>query len=402
MHSHLVEWVALLLRWTHVITAIAWIGASFYFVWLDNHLVRPSSDELKTKGVDGELWAVHGGGFYNPQKYMVAPAKLPENLHWFYWESYSTWMSGFALLVVVYLSNAEVYLVDPSVRALSSGTAIGLALGYLGLGWAVYDAVCRTLGKYERLVGAAVSAYVTLATYAACQVFSGRGAFLLTGAMMATIMSANVFFWIIPGQRRVVQALRQGQAPDPMDGKRGKQRSVHNTYFTLPVLLAMLSNHYSFLYAHRYNWLVLLGLMGVGVLVREFFLLRHKGVFRWSLLLGAVALIGAVIGLTLPRQGSPTSASSRTTGSAVSLAELKPTLALRCYGCHSANPTLMSAAPKGLLLDHDPTVVANASLIYQQVVLQRIMPLGNLTQITEEERSLFARWFEGLQDHPAH
>jgi len=267
MEGYILDWANLLLRWLHVIVAIAWIGSSFYFVWLDNSLTKPSAPDLKDKGVDGELWAVHGGGFYNPQKYLLAPKQLPDHLHWFYWESYSTWMSGFALLTVVYLFNANVYMIDRSVFDMTATTAVLLALGFLVVGWLVYDTICRVFGKNDRVVGILVAIYVVIAAFAACHLFSGRAAFLLIGAMIATIMSANVFFWIIPGQRKVVASLKAGEKPDPIHGKRGKQRSVHNTYFTLPVLFAMLSNHYSMTYAAKYNWAVLVLIMLAGVLI---------------------------------------------------------------------------------------------------------------------------------------
>ena len=256
MEGYILDWANLLLRWLHVIVAIAWIGSSFYFVWLDNSLTKPTAPDLKDKGVDGELWAVHGGGFYNPQKYLLAPKQLPDHLHWFYWESYSTWMSGFALLTVVYLFNANVYMIDRSVFDMTATTAVLLALGFLVVGWLVYDTICRVFGKNDRVVGILVAIYVVIAAFAATHLFSGRAAFLLIGAMIATIMSANVFFWIIPGQRKVVASLKAGEKPDPIHGKRGKQRSVHNNYFTLPVLFIMISNHYSSTYGHPQAWAV--------------------------------------------------------------------------------------------------------------------------------------------------
>ena len=279
MDAYLLDWANLLLRWLHVITAIAWVGSSFYFVWLDNHLIRPKSPDLLEKGVDGALWAVHGGGFYNPQKYMVAPRKIHTELHWFYWEAYSTWLSGFALFTLMYLWNAASFLVDTSVYAWSPVVAAAAALGFLVAFWAVYDGICRVFGagpEADRRVGALVLAFIVLASWLACQLFAGRAAFLLVGAMMATAMSANVFFWIIPGQRQVIAAMEAKSAIDPVHGKRGKQRSTHNTYFTLPVLLAMLSNHYGQLYGHRHNWLILVLLMLAGALIRQFFVARHK------------------------------------------------------------------------------------------------------------------------------
>ena len=277
--AYLLDWVNLLLRWTHVIVAIAWIGSSFYFVFLDSSLTPPLDPELRRKGVDGELWAVHGGGFYHPQKYLVAPKNLPEHLHWFYWESYSTWLSGFALFTVLYLFNAGTFLVDKSVHDWSSAAAIAAALGFLVAFWLVYDTICRAFGRRRNgdlIVGAGVFVFVVFASWLACQLFAGRAAFLMTGAMIATAMSANVFVWIIPGQRKVIAQMKAGQPVDPIYGQRAKQRSVHNTYFTLPVLIAMLSNHYGWLYQGRHNWLVLVLLMLAGALIRHSFVARHK------------------------------------------------------------------------------------------------------------------------------
>ena len=251
MESYLLDWANLLLRWLHVITAIAWIGSSFYFVFLDSSLTPPEDEGMKRDGVSGELWAVHGGGFYHPVKFNVSPPKMPDHLHWFYWESYTTWLSGFALLTVSYLWNAGIYLVSPSNPLMSSSMAIVAALGFLVVFWLLYDAICRAFGQKpngDATVGAMVLVLVCIAAYLACHIFPGQAAFLLMGAMLATSMSANVFFWIIPGQRKVVAALKAGQPVDPMHGKRAKQRSVHNTYFTLPVIVAMLSNHYGWLY----------------------------------------------------------------------------------------------------------------------------------------------------------
>ncbi|MEW6707912.1 MAG: urate hydroxylase PuuD, partial [Pseudomonadota bacterium] len=302
METYLLDWANLLLRWAHVVTAIAWIGSSFYFVFLDNSLTRPTAPDLVAKGVDGELWAVHGGGFYHPQKYLVAPKQLPQHLHWFYWESYSTWLTGFALFTVLYLFNAGSFLVDKSVHDWSAGAAVAASLAFMGVFWLAYDLVCRAFGRGPRgdaIVGALIVVVVAFASWLACQLFAGRAAFLLVGAMLATAMSANVFFWIIPGQRKVVAQLRAGQQPDPVHGQRGKQRSVHNTYFTLPVLVAMLSNHYGFLYGGRHNWLVLMALMLAGALVRHFFVARHKARVQgraapWG---AAVAGVGLLVAL---------------------------------------------------------------------------------------------------------
>jgi len=278
MDAYLIEWGSLLLRWLHLIVGIAWIGSSFYFVWLDNSLKPPVDPALKAKGVGGELWAVHGGGFYNPQKYLVAPAHLPDELHWFKWESYSTWLSGFALVSTLYYFQASTYMVDPSVAAISPATAVAIGLGTLAGGWVVYDVLCRLLiNRSQLLFGLIYYSFVVAVAYALTHLLSGRAAFIHVGAMIATTMSGNVFFWIIPGQKRVVAAMQRGEAPDPLDGIRAKQRSYHNNYLTLPVLFCMISNHYAFTYTHAMAWLVLAVILLAAVLIRHFFNLRHKG-----------------------------------------------------------------------------------------------------------------------------
>ncbi|MEJ6007365.1 urate hydroxylase PuuD [Paucibacter sp. AS339] len=388
--SYLLDWAGLLLRWLHVIVGIAWIGASFYFVWLDNHLRKPTAADLRAKGVDGELWAVHGGGFYNPQKYLVAPPDLPEHLHWFYWESYWTWISGFALFVTLYLLNADSYLIDRRVFDWSAPLAISAALGFLAAGWLVYDQICRRLGHtvdgsigHDGRVLGLIGVFIAAATWLACQLFAGRAAFLLVGAMMATMMSANVLFWIIPGQKQVIADMRAGRPVNPVFGQRGKQRSVHNTYFTLPVLIAMLSNHYGMLNGHAHNWLLLIGLMAVGVLVRSYFVKRHKGVNAWGLLVAAaVLLIGLVVG------AAPKPAPTHALSAVPSLAEVQAVVAQRCLPCHNAE-----IAQKGVQLHSAALIEQNAQQLYQQAVLQKTMPLNNATGITEDERALLGRWF---------
>ncbi|NUO86682.1 MAG: urate hydroxylase PuuD [Cupriavidus sp.] len=397
MEGYILDWANMLLRWVHVITAIAWIGSSFYFVWLDNSLTKPTAPDLKEKGVDGELWAVHGGGFYNPQKYLTAPRQLPENLHWFYWESYSTWMSGFALLVVLYLFNASTFLIDKNVFDMSPGAAVGFAVSYLLIGWIVYDSICRLFNKNDRLVGILVAIYIAAAAYVACHIFSGRAAFLLTGAMIATIMSANVLAWIIPGQRKVVAALKAGQPVDPIHGKRGKQRSVHNTYFTLPVLFAMLSNHYSMTYAHKYNWVVLILIMLSGVLIRQFFILKHKGKINvlWPAAGVAALAVVAVMIAPQPRPAVARAEGADAAATSVSFAKVQEVMNARCVQCHAEQPKMMPTAAKGIKLDTAEDIKSHAQLIYQQAVQQKAMPLGNVTQITDDERALLGQWFEG-------
>ena len=392
MEAYVLDWVNLLLRWAHVIVAVAWIGSSFYFVFLDNSLTKPTAPDLVAKGVDGELWAVHGGGFYHPQKYMVAPKSLPPHLHWFYWESYSTWLTGFALFTVLYLYQAGTFLIDRNLYAWSPAGAIAAALGFLVVFWAVYDAICRVFGQREggdRIVGIGVTITVILASWLACQLFAGRAAFLLVGAMLATAMSANVFFWIIPGQRTVMAQMKAGQAVDPVHGQRAKQRSVHNTYFTLPVLIAMLSNHYGFLYGAAHNWLVLVLVMLAGALIRHSFVARHKALVAgkrvpWEFAVAGTALLSGVA-LWL----APAPATKATGAAPPSFAQVQGVIAQRCALCHNEQ-----VVNKGVQLHSAELIAKNAQAVYQQAVVLKAMPINNATQITDEERSLLGRWFE--------
>ena len=407
MESYYLDWANLLLRWVHVITAIAWIGSSFYFVFLDSSLTPPLDDDLKKQGVSGELWAVHGGGFYHPVKFNVSPPKLPSHLHWFYWESYSTWLSGFSLFTVSYLWSASTYLIDKSRMDWAPAEAIAVALSFLVVFWLLYDLICRVFGQRKNgdaIVGALVLGLVCVASWLACHWFAGRAAFLLVGAMLATSMSASVFFWIIPGQKKVVAAIKAGQPVDPIHGKRGKQRSVHNTYFTLPVLFAMLSGHYSFTYNHPQNWLVLILMMFAGAAIRQFFVMRHgyklgrNGNPLPYALVGVVVIVAVIVWL---RPVPPTMATLNAPGAiATSAGALGPegqnnykavqaVLEQRCYLCHGEQVQM-----KNVRLDSAQSVKANAQNIYQQVVVTKLMPMNNATGLTEPERLLIKQWFE--------
>jgi uncharacterized membrane protein len=395
MEAYLFDWANLLLRWLHVITAIAWIGASFYFVWLDDSLEPVKDETARKNGVSGELWSVHGGGFYHAEKYPVGPPTMPAHLHWFIWESYTAWLSGFALFVVLYLWNAGTFLVDKGRLDWSPVAAGSAALAFLVAGFVVYDLICRFIGQVkgqdgkpatgrDGLVLGLLFAYTVGATWLACQLFAGRAAFLLMGAMLATIMSANVFFWIAPGQRKTVAQLKAGQLPDAINGQRGKQRSVHNTYFTLPVLIAMLSNHYGMLYQHPHNWAVLSLLMLVGALVRQFFVVRHKAAPPWSLVVASLALLALLIVWLAPAPVKVEAAAPPPT-----FAEVQAVVQQRCVLCHNAQ-----VQNKGVAL-HTPELIAQHALqIQQQVVVQKLMPFNNATQITEEERALIGRWVQ--------
>ena len=395
MESYYLDWANLLLRWVHVITAVAWIGASFYFVMLDNSLEKPLDPESLDKGVGGEQWAVHGGGFYNMQKYLLAPKKVPDHLHWSYWESYTTWITGFSLFTMSYLWNASTYLIDKSKMDWQPGAAIGVALAFFVVFWMVYDGICQVFGKRKNgdtIVGVLIALFICFATWLACHWFAGRAAFLLVGAMMATTMSGNVFFWIIPGQRKNVAALREGRPVDPVHGQRGKQRSVHNTYFTLPVLFAMLSNHYSFTYTHKYNWIVLLLIMLGGAAIRQFFVVRHRFKLGNAGNPLPYALFGiAVLGLTIVWM-KPEPAAAPVAGAVVqkvAFGDVQKVLEQRCYMCHG--PAMQM---KNVRVDSPEQVAAHAQGIYQQVVVTKIMPMNNATGITDAERALIGKWFE--------
>ncbi len=386
MEAYALDWVELVIRWVHLITGIAWIGASFYFVFLDSSLLPPKRKEDADAGVGGELWAVHGGGFYHAQKYRVAPATLPAPLHWFKWEAYWTWMSGFALLVVMYYVHAGRYMIDRSVADLAPWQAISISIALLVAGWIFYDQLCKRVGlAHERVIAVVMTAFLALVAYGVSQVFSGRATYLQLGAMMGTIMAWNVFFVIMPSQRRLVEAKERGVAPDPVYGMRGKQRSVHNNYFTLPVLFTMISNHYPLTWGYRHPWLVLIAVGIIAAFVRHFFNLRHKGRTVW-----AIPVIAALATLVLAVAIAP----DRPKAAAFTFAQVQSIVTQRCAACHAANPTYpgFSEAPKGVLLDSPAQILAHAQAIAQQAVQSKAMPIGNLTNMTEAERVVLGGW----------
>jgi uncharacterized membrane protein len=391
MDAYVLEWLTLLGRWFHVIAGIAWIGASFYFVWLDAHLHTPRyRDEAERLGIGGEVWSVHGGGFYRAQKFVVAPPELPEPLHWFKWEAYATWLSGMFMLVLVYWLGAGVYLVDPALPALAPATAVAIAAAFLIGGWLVYDRLCRSpLGGHESALASALFVLVSLAAWGLCQLFPGRAAYMHFGAMLGTIMAANVFFVIIPGQKALVAAKRDGRAPDPTHGMRGRQRSVHNTYFTLPVIFTMIAHHHATLSQHRWNWLALVGVSLAGALIRLYVVMRHRGRSRPLLALAGVISLAGVFALVMPPPPGP-----QATGP-VDFAQVRTVIEARCAGCHAARPSWpgFAAAPKGVVLDSPEAIVRQAAAIHQQTVTSRAMPIGNLTVITETERALLDAWY---------
>ncbi|WPB86892.1 urate hydroxylase PuuD [Sediminicoccus rosea] len=382
--AYVMEWANLLLRWLHIITGIAWIGASFYFIALDNSLEPPKDGNPLVRG---EQWSLHGGGFYYKRKYKGAPEAMPTTLHWFKWEAYWTWMSGFALFVLIYWGQASTYLIDPQVLDMPVWLAILVSLAMIVAGWVGYDRLCRRIPDERRLLLAGSGLLVVLALIAT-HIFSGRGAFLLIGAITGTIMVANVAMVIIPGQKKMVKSIEAGEAPDPIHGQRGMQRSVHNTYLTLPVLLLMISPHYPMLYQHRFNWLVLILIFVAGALIRQFFVLRHSGRSNWALPVGGVVALGLLALLVAPRPDP------RFAGAEVpAFEEVQAIMASRCAACHAARPSFegIAAAPKGVLLDNPAQIRRWAAATRQQVQTEA-MPPGNVTELTDAERAKIIAW----------
>lgn len=438
MEAHLIEWLNLLVRWIHMIVGIAWIGASFYFVWLENNLNRANPRE----GLSGDLWAIHGGGIYHLEKYKLAPPKMPDNLHWFKWEAYSTWLSGVCLLTIVFYLNPTLYLIAPG-SDLAPAAAVAIGIGSLIAGWFVYSTLCDSpLGKKPALLGAILFALLVLAAYLLSQVFSGRGAYLHVGAIIGTIMVGNVFRVIMPAQRALVKAIEEGREPDPVLPAKGLLRSRHNNYFTLPVLFIMISNHFPSTYGSHYNWLILTCIAALAVIVRHYFNTRHEGNgMAWALPAGAVGMIAlafvtgpnwpssdassstaqapkveyqplpetAVGGKTPAErakdeeaakaataqqaQAAPAQASTAA-GSSEGFDKVHHVIQERCAVCHSAKPTsnLFSTAPAGVMFDTPQQIQQLAPRIQAQAVASQVMPLGNITQMTPEERKLVGDW----------
>jgi uncharacterized membrane protein len=395
LDPYLVDWLDLLVRWLHVIAGIVWVGTSFYFVALDSHLL-PTKE--RREGVGGESWEIHGGGFYRIEKYRVAPETIPEPLHWYKWEAYTTWLSGFALLVVLYYLDADEYLVDPAVADLDRQSAVALSLGLLALSWLVYDGLCRVLGKSELLLAAALVVFVVASAYAVSELFSARAMPIQLGAMIGTMMVGNVLFVIIPGHWELVRATQAGREPDPVHGLKGKQRSVHNNYLTLPVVLAMLGPHFSFAFAGDDGWIVLVALMLVGVWVRLFFNLRHRGRTSWFIPVTAALAVVAIGVAIRPDDDAPADGDAP-----VAFAEVAAIVEQRCATCHSLMPSddSVSAAPLGIALDTPEQISARADAIDAVAVRSRAMPLGNVTGMTDEERELLGRWIrQGARVEP--
>jgi uncharacterized membrane protein len=374
-----------------VIAGIVWIGTSFYFVALDNHLGRPRVEE---PGVGGESWEIHGGGFYRISKYRLAPDELPEPLHWFKWEAYTTWLSGFGLLVVLYYFDADTYLVDKSVADIPVAAAIAISLIGLAAAWLIYDVACM-LFKSDLVVGLLLVVLTAAAAYGASEVFSGRAAYLQVGAMLGTIMAANVLFNIIPAHWELIRAKEAGREPDPAPALEAKRRSVHNNYLTLPVVFAMVSNHLAFTYEHSHAWLVLVALMLIGAWIRHFFNLRHAGRTVWWIPVSAVVAALALAVAMRPEEGGGAGGAARE----VSDAQAQAIVRQRCVPCHSQNPSEpgFSAPPAGIAFDTLEEITSHADAIEEQAVRSKAMPLGNATGMTEQERETLGAWISSLK-----
>jgi uncharacterized membrane protein len=386
LDPYVTDWLNLLARWLHVIAGIVWIGSSFYFIALDNHLRPPRDERDAEAGVGGETWEIHGGGFYNIKKYLVAPRVLPETLHWFKWEAYTTWLSGFALMIVLYYLNADTYLIDKSVADLSTGVAVAISIGLLAAAWLVYDLLCRLLAAQPLVLAALLLGLLTLSAWGIEHLFSGRAVYLQVGAMLGTMMVGNVFFVIIPAHWELVRAKEAGREPDPAANERAKLRSVHNNYLTLPVVFTMLSNHFPFTYGHSYAWLILVVLLVIGAWIRHFFNLRHMGRTVWAIPVTAAIAIAVLAILIRPQSESAAGTP------AVPFATVAKIVGQRCAACHSDHPTRMASAPRGVKLDTAAEIKAQAQAIKEQAVQTKAMPLGNVTGMTQAERDLLGRW----------
>ncbi|MHC3939336.1 hypothetical protein ACI0FR_00630 [Paenochrobactrum sp. BZR 201-1] len=396
------DWLSFAARWLHVMTAIAWIGSSFYFVALDLGLrQRPDLPQ----GVNGEEWQVHGGGFYHIQKYLVAPPHLPEHLIWFKWESYATWLSGFVLLCLVYYAGADLYLIDPAVLDVSAPVAIFISIASLVLGWFIYDLICKFgLGKNDTVIMVLLYGVLVAVSWGYTQLFTGRAAFLHLGAFTATIMAANVFMLIIPNQKIVVADLIAGKVPDPKYGKLAKQRSTHNNYLTLPVVFLMLSNHYPLAFATEYNWIIASLVFLMGVTIRHWFNTRHagKGKPTWTWIV-TVLLFIAIIWLSSIQKPLPDeeqvlqlTPAQQNFVVADNFSQVRDTILGRCSMCHAKEPAWdgIITAPKGVILETDREIAAHAREIYLQAGRSYAMPPANVTAVTDEERRMLAAWYE--------
>lgn len=389
LEAHVMEWLNLIVRWAHVVFGIAWIGASFYFIFLENSLNR--TENLREE-LAGNLWAIHGGGFYYVEKYKSAPPVLPKHLHWFKYEAYFTWLTGFLLLTLVYFMNAKAYMIDPQVKDISANTAIFIGLGSLAFGWLVYDLMCKTslLQKKKQfaIIGFLI---VVLIAFILTQLLTGRAAFILIGALLGTIMAGNVFFCIIPSQKALVAAAKAGKPVNPELGKIAGLRSLHNNYITLPVIFVMISNHFPITFGQSYNWILLAILTLASVAVRHYINLYEKGIYAKWMIPAATLMILALVIVTAPKPKK-----SAKELPPVSFSEVQPIFQKRCNNCHSANPIddINKTAPNGIMFDTPAEIQKHVDRILVRAVQTKTMPQGNKTNITDEEREKIGMWIE--------
>ena len=387
----LLDWLNLIVRWIHVIVGIAWIGTSFYFNWLDSRLDR----EIDSENIEGELWSVHSGGFYNINKLKGPPKKFPKELHWFKWEAYATWISGFVLLIIVYYLNAEGLMIDKNVNDISPLTAIIISLIFLVGSWFLYDFLCEAKLVNHTALFTIICFFISVVVcYLLTKIYGSRAAYIHVGASLGTIMALNVFRVIIPSQKNMVNAALNNQKPNLSMGINAKRRSIHNNYITLPVLFIMISAHYPFTYGHKYNWLILASISIIGVLVRHYFNLRNKKQYKpWILPVAAVGMLILIFYTTLPRifsnQKNLTSSLEQ-----ISFIEINNIIKYRCGVCHTKNPTFegFEDPPLGIVFDTPDDILKNIDKIKSQVIDSDIMPPGNLTGITETEKVKINLW----------
>ncbi|XOV77956.1 MAG: urate hydroxylase PuuD [Aestuariibacter sp.] len=395
------DWIALFLRWFHVIAGIAWIGASFYFIWLDNSLRTPPKWK-QDKGIKGDLWAVHGGGFYEVAKYQYGPDTVPEKLHWFKWEAYTTWITGMLLMIWVYYAGAEAYLIDTRVYDFSANEAILAGLGFIVSGLVVYEIACRSpLSKNAGVFGVFLVLLLTAYSWGAAQLFSGRGAYMHIGALIGTIMAGNVLFNIIPSQRKMVEAVKLNATIDPSWGAGAKLRSVHNNYLTLPIIFIMISNHYPMTYQHPDNWLVLVCIALVSAWIRHYFNLKHLGISRPSILIfGAILMAAIAFWVSKPTTTQETPITSSTKTVSKPMPDVVEVIQQHCTGCHSKTPSdeIFVIAPLGITLDTWQEIDRWAPQIYRRTVVTQDMPMMNKTNMQAEERLVIADWFESRSE----
>lgn len=393
-------WSEMIVRWVHVIAGVAWIGSSFYFIALDLSL-KPGKE--LPKEANGQAWQVHGGGFYNMVKYLVAPKKMPEELTWFKWEAYSTWISGMALMSLVYYGSASLYMIDLEVLDITQLQAVFLSLGGIVIGWIIYDGLCRSpLGKNDLILALAGLVFLVLLSFIYTQVFSHRGAFMQMGVTIGTMMVANVAMVIIPGQKKVVQALKAGDDPNPIYGVRGKQRSLHNNYLTLPVIFVMIGGHYPIIFATEYSWLILGLILIIGALIRHFFNTKHKGLPApyWTWLVASILTVCSVL---LSYAGAPNNNVYEVSNLKMTNEEIHKTavelVIERCSACHAREPLWegLAFAPKGIHLETEEEVLKMANEIYWQSAASWAMPPGNIIWLEDEERVLLSDWHASLK-----